>query len=129
MAVAGLGLGTGHFSTLPAATDTTRLEATMAFVTVRNMLNQNNIIREIKSEICANRRSQVETWLTTLAGGDNPYISQLLFGRGHLAVKGSAAVYVSRCKAVNVVARTTEDNCTVEIPGKTTWRLLTCYSF
>lgn len=112
-----MSIGAGEFSSLPASTDTKRLEASLSFIAVREMISNNDIFREIKSEICLTRRRQVESWLTLLAGGDNPYISQTLFGRGHIAVKGSAAVYVSQCEAVDVRKANNSVNCTVEIPA------------
>ena len=110
-------LAKGKFDVAPAASETTRLEATLSFITVQTTYATNDVIRQIKTEICLNRKKLVETWLSTIASGDHVYTVEKLFGRGHLAVRSGAAVYISKCKETEAVVRTEGlINCTAEIP-------------
>ena len=93
----------GKFDVAPANSETTRLEASLSFITVQNLYATNDVIRQIKAEICLNRKKLVETWLSTIASGEHPYTVEKLFGRGHLAIRSRAAVYISKCKETEVI--------------------------
>ena len=110
-------LAKGKFDVAPANSETTRLEASLSFITVQNLYATNDVIRQIKAEICLNRKKLVETWLSTIASGEHPYTVEQLFGRGHLAIRSGAAVYISKCKDTEVIVRNNDlVNCTAEIP-------------
>lgn len=97
--------------------DMKRLETALAFETITNMEKTNDIIQQIRIEICDNKLKQVNTWLKDIAAGNNPYATMHIFGRGHLAIPSAAVVYISKCKPVDVVVRKENIvNCTLEIP-------------
>jgi hypothetical protein len=54
--------------------------------------------------------------LESIAGCDNPYSLIQVFGRGHLASKAGATVYVTHCRPVSVTPRAVV-NRTAEIPA------------
>lgn len=100
-----------------AGADLKRLETALAFQTIRNLDKTNEIIQQIRLEICENRISQINSWLKEISAGNNPYATMHLFGRGHLAIPSAAVVYISKCKAVDVIVRKEGiTNCTQEIP-------------
>jgi hypothetical protein len=72
-------------------------------------------IRQVKAEICDNRRQIAHVRLESLAGAENPYSLMQVFGRGHQITKNGATVYVTKCQPVEVVPRQHTD-CTNEIP-------------
>lgn len=97
--------------------DMKRLETALAFETIRSLEKTNEVIQQIRAEICINRMKQVNTWLKDIAAGNNPYATMHIFGRGHLAIPSAAVVYISKCKSVDVVVRKEDiQNCTLEIP-------------
>ena len=52
-------LAKGKFDVAPANSETTRLEASLSFITVQNLYATNDVIRQIKAEICLNRKKLV----------------------------------------------------------------------
>jgi hypothetical protein len=56
------------------------------------------------------------TRLESIAGTENPYSLMEVFGRGHLATKSGATVYITKCWPVSVTPRAVQ-NCTMEIPA------------
>jgi hypothetical protein len=72
-------------------------------------------IRQVKAEICDNRRQIAHVRLESLAGAENPYSLKQVFGRGHQITRNGATVYVTKCQAVEVVPRQ-HTECTNEIP-------------
>ncbi len=76
-------------------------------------------LREVRAEICANRKEIAQVRLESAAGTANPYSLMAVFGKGHLVTRAGASVYVTRCSPVEVMPRETA-NCTAEIP--VTWR-------
>jgi hypothetical protein len=62
-------------------------------------------IRQVKAEICDNRRQIAHVRLESLAGAENPYSLMQVFGRGHQITRNGATVYVTKCQAVKVVPR------------------------
>jgi hypothetical protein len=115
---ASMQVATGKFTSAPDATDVTRLETELSFLQVRNSMALAQKLRQVKAEICANRREIAHTRLEAVAGSGNPYSFISIFGRGHLVTRAGAAAYVTKCTAVEVLPRPT-DNCTAEIPA--TW--------
>jgi hypothetical protein len=72
-------------------------------------------IRQVKAEICDNRRQIAHVRLESLAGAENPYSLMQVFGRGHQITRNGATVYVTKCQPVEVVPRQ-HTECTNEIP-------------
>jgi hypothetical protein len=72
-------------------------------------------IRQVKAEICEDRKQIAHTRLESIAGAENPYSLMQVFGRGHQVTRNGATVYVTRCQATEVLPRT-HTNCTNEIP-------------
>ncbi len=52
-------------------------------------------IRQVKAEICDNRRQIAHVRLESLAGAENPYSLMQVFGRGHQITRNGAPVYVT----------------------------------
>jgi hypothetical protein len=67
-------------------------------------------IRQVKAEICENRKQISHTRLESIAGAENPYSLMQVFGRGHQVTRNGATVYVTRCQAAEVLPRT-HTNC------------------
>jgi hypothetical protein len=72
-------------------------------------------IRQVKPEICDNRRQIAHVRLESLAVAENLYSLMQVFGRGHQITRNGAPVYVTKCQAVEVVPRL-HTECTNEIP-------------
>jgi hypothetical protein len=49
-------------------------------------------IRQVKAEICENRKQVPHTRLESIAGAENPYSLMQVFGRGHQVTRNRATV-------------------------------------
>jgi hypothetical protein len=96
--------------------DVTRLESELSFLHVKSTLSQRDKLRQIKLSICTTRRQVASTRLEAIAGTQNPNSLMEVFGRGHLATRAGATVYITRCQAVSVTPRAVQ-NCTMDIPA------------
>jgi hypothetical protein len=94
----------------------TRLESELSFLQVRSTMTLQEMIRQVKAEICEDRKQIAHKRLESIAGAENPYSLMQVFGRGHQVTRNGATVYVTRCQATEVLPRTTT-NCTNEIPA------------
>jgi hypothetical protein len=110
-------VASGKFSLVTAEAKFTRLEFELSFLQVKSTMSLQETIRQVKAEICENRRQVVHLRLESIAGAENPYSLIEVFGRGHLVTKNGATVYETRCQPVEVTPRT-HTNCTSEIPAE-----------
>jgi hypothetical protein len=92
-----------------------RLESELSFLQVRLTMTLQETIRQVKAEICEDRKQIAHTRLESIAGAENPFSLMQVFGRGHQVTRNGATVYVTRCQAAEVLPRT-HTNCTNEIP-------------
>jgi hypothetical protein len=53
-------------------------------------------IRQVKHEICQNRRETAQVRLDAIAGVDSPYSLLQVFGKGHVITKIGAVAYMTR---------------------------------
>jgi hypothetical protein len=113
--MSGIQVASGKFSTATGEAEVTRLESEVSFLQVKATMSLKERIRQVKAEICDNRRQIAHVRLESLAGAENPYILMQVFGRGHQITKNGATVYVTKCQAVEVVPRQ-HTECTNEIP-------------
>jgi hypothetical protein len=111
----GIQVASGKFSTATGEAEVTRLESEVSFLQVKATMSLKERIRQVKAEICDNRRQIEHVRLESLAGAENPYSLMQVFGRGHQITKNGATVYVTKCQPVEVVPRQHTD-CTNEIP-------------
>jgi hypothetical protein len=72
-------------------------------------------IRQVKAEICEDRKQIAHKRLESITGVENPYSLMQVFGRGHQVNRNGATVYVTRCQATDMLPRT-HTNFTNEIP-------------
>jgi hypothetical protein len=72
-------------------------------------------VDSLELSICETRHEIATTRLESIAGTENPYSLVNVFGRGHLATKSGATVYVTKCYPVSVTPRAVQ-NCTTKIP-------------
>jgi hypothetical protein len=110
-------VASGKFGLVTAEAEFTRLESELNFLQVKSTMSLQETIRQVKAEICENRRQVAQLRLESIAGAENPYSLMEVFGRGHLVAKNGATVYVTRCQPVEVTPRT-HTNCTNEIPAE-----------
>jgi len=110
-------VASGRFSMVTEEAEFTRLESELSFLQVKSTMTLQETIRQVKAEICENRRQIAHMRLESIAGAENPYSLMEVFGRGHLVTKNGATVYVTRCQPVEVTPRT-HTNCTNEIPAQ-----------
>jgi hypothetical protein len=96
-------------------TDYIRLESELSFLHEKTTLSHRDRLRQVKLAICVTRRQVASTRLEAIAGSDNAYSLIEVFGRGHLATRAGAAVYMTRCAPVSVSPRAVT-NCTSQIP-------------
>jgi hypothetical protein len=96
--------------------DFIRIESELSFLHVKTTLSQKDKLRQVKLAICETRRKVASTRLESIAGTENPYSLMEVFGRGHLATKAGATVYITKCRPVSVTPRAIQ-NCTMEIPA------------
>jgi hypothetical protein len=104
-----------HLCDVAVITDYIRLESELSFLHVKTTLSHRDRLRQVKLAICETRHQVASTRLEAIAGSDNPYSLIEVFGRGHLATRAGAAVYVTKCAPVSVSPRAVT-NCTSEIP-------------
>jgi hypothetical protein len=93
----------------------TRLESELSFLQVKATMTLQERIRQVKGDICENRRQIAQLRLESIAGAENSYSLIQIFGRGHQVTRNGATVYVTRCQPVEVTPRM-HVNCTSEIP-------------
>jgi hypothetical protein len=117
-------VATGRFKEQPAGTDVTKLETSMSFLQIKVSMGLHEKIRQVRHEICQNRRETAHVRLEAIAGADNPYSLLQVFGRGHVITKSGAVAYVTRCIPVEVLPRVS-NNCTEKIP--VTWNGTSLY--
>jgi hypothetical protein len=117
-------VATGRFKEQPAGTDVTKLETSMSFLQIKASMGLHEKIRQVRHEICQNRRETAQVRLEAIAGADNPYSLLQVFGRGHVITKSGAVTYVTRCNPVEVLPRVSSDY-TEEIP--VTWNGTSLY--
>ncbi len=94
----------------------TRLESELSFLQVRATLMMQETIRQVKTEICEDRKQIAHMRLESITGVENPYSLMQVFKRGHQVTRNGATVYVTRCQATDRLPRT-HTNCTNEIPA------------
>ena len=111
----GMQVASGKFSTATGEAEITRLESEVSFLQVKATMSLQERIRQVKAEICENRRQIAHVRLESLAGAENPYSLMQVFGRGHQVTKNGATVYVTKCQPVEVVPRQ-HTECTNEVP-------------
>ncbi len=80
-------VATGKFQEQPAVTDLTKLETSMSFLQIKASMGLNEKIRQVRHEICQNRREIVQVRQVAIAGADNPYNLLQVFGRRHLITR------------------------------------------
>ncbi len=73
---------TGKLVKQPAGADVTKLETSMSFLQIKASMGLHEKIRQIRHEICQNRREMAQVRLEAIAGADNPYSLLQVFGRG-----------------------------------------------
>lgn len=98
-----------------ALSEVSKLESEISFLHVKMSMGLQERLRQVKGEICENRRGTASARLEAIAGSNNPYSLRKTFGRGHLVVKAGATAYVTTCLPVEVIP-TVYHNCTEEIP-------------
>jgi hypothetical protein len=108
-------VASGKFSTAPGEAEVTRMESEVSFLQVKATMSLKDRIRQVKVEICDNRRQIAHVRLESLAGAENPYSLMQVFGRGHQITRNGATVFVTKCQAVEVVPRQ-HTECTNDIP-------------
>jgi hypothetical protein len=109
-------VASGKFNMVTTEAEFTRLESELSFLQVRSTMTLKETIRQVKAEICEDRKQIAHTRLESIAGAENPYSLMQVYGRGHLVTRNGAAVYLTRCQAAEVLPRT-HTNCTNEIPA------------
>ncbi len=101
----------GKFNMVTMEAEFTRLESEMSFLQVRTTMTLQETIRQVKTEICEDRKKIAHMRLESITGVENPYSLNQVFGRGHQVNRNGAMVYVTRCQATDVLPRT-HTNCT-----------------
>jgi hypothetical protein len=109
-------VASGKFNMVTKEAEFTRLESELSFLQVRSTMTLQETIRQVKAEICEDRKQIAHTRLESIAGAENPYSLMQVFGRGHQVTRNGVMVYVTRCQAAEVLPRT-HTNCTNEIPA------------
>jgi hypothetical protein len=108
-------VASGKFDAATTEASITRLESELSFLQVKATMTLQERIRQVKGDICENRRQIAQLRLESIAGAENPYSLIQIFGRGHQVTRNGATVYVTRCQPVEVTPRM-HANCTSEIP-------------
>jgi hypothetical protein len=109
-------VASGKFNMVTTEAEFTRLESELSFLQVRSTMTLQETIRQVKAEICEDRKQIAHTRLESIAGAENPYSIMQVFGRGHQVTRNGATVYVTRCQAAEVLPRT-HTNRTNKIPA------------
>jgi hypothetical protein len=113
--MSGIQVASSKFSTATGEAEVTGLESEVSFLQVKATMSLKERIRQVKAEICDNRRQIAHVRLESLAGAENPYSLMQVFRRGHQITRNGATVYVTKCQPVEVVPRQ-HTECTNEIP-------------
>ena len=92
-------VASGKFNMVTTEAEFTRLESELSFLQVRSTMTLQETIRQVKAEICEDRKQIAHTRLESIAWAENPYSLMQVFGRGHLVTRNGATVYVTRCQA------------------------------
>ncbi len=77
-------MASGKFGLVTAEAEFTRLESELSFLQVKSTMSLQETIRQVKAEICENRRQVLHLRLESIAGAENPYSLMEVFRRGHL---------------------------------------------
>ncbi len=93
-------VATGMFAEQPARDDIINLEMSMSFLQINVSMGLHEKIRQVRHEICQNRRETAQVRLEAIAGVDNPYSLLQVFGRGHVIW---VVAHVMRCNPVDVL--------------------------
>jgi len=109
-------VASGKFNMVTTEAEFTRLESELSFSQVRSTMTLQEMICQVKAEICEDRKQIAYTRLESIAGAENPYSLIQVFGRGHQVTRNGATVYMNRCQMTEVLPRT-HTNCTNEIPA------------
>ncbi len=56
-------------------------------------MTQQETIRQVKAEICEDRKQIAHTRLESIAGAENPYSLMQVFGRGHWVTRNILTFY------------------------------------
>ncbi len=96
-------VASGKFNMVTTEAELTRLESELSFLQVRASMSLQETIRQVKAEICENRKQVAHRRLESIAGAENPYSTMQVFGRGHQVTRNGATVYVTRCQVTEVL--------------------------
>ncbi len=98
-------VASGKFDAATTEASITRLESELSFLQVKATMTLQERIRQVKGNICENRRQIAQLRLESIAGAENPYSLIQIFERGHQVTRNGATVYVTRCHPVEVTPR------------------------
>ncbi len=76
-------VASGKFDAATTKASITRLESELSFLQVKATMMLQERIRQVKGNICKNRRQIAQLRLESIAGAENPYSLIQIFGRGH----------------------------------------------
>ncbi len=85
-----------------AVADVTRMESSMSFFQMGSAISLQEKIRQVRHEICQNRRQTASVRLDAITGADNPSSLIQVFRRGHIIAKSGEVAFVTRCNPVEV---------------------------
>ncbi len=71
--MSGIQVASGKFSTATGEAEVIRRESEVSFLQVKATMSLKERIRQVKAEICDNRRQIAHVSLESLAGAENPY--------------------------------------------------------
>jgi hypothetical protein len=108
-------VASGKFDAATTEASITRLESELSFLQVKATMTLQERIRQVKGDICENRRQIAQLRLESIAGAENPYSLIQIFGRGHQVTRNGATVYVTRGHPMELTPRM-HVNCTSDIP-------------
>jgi hypothetical protein len=72
-------VATGKFNMVTTEEELTRLESELSFLQVKATMTLQERIRQVKAEICENRRQIAHVRLESIAGAENPYSLMQVF--------------------------------------------------
>ena len=67
-------VASGKFNMVTTEAEFTRLESELSFLQVRSTMTLQETIRQVKAEICEDRKQIAHTRLESIAGAENPYL-------------------------------------------------------
>ncbi len=73
----------GKFNMVTTEAKFTSLDSELSFLQVRSIMTLQETIRQVKAEICKNRKQVAHTRLESIPGAENPYSLMQVLGRGH----------------------------------------------